>query len=101
MKRNLNNLIVIEKKMIMKQLKLKSFMLGMMLLVTASASAYDFTVDGKYYNILDLQGSTCEITHGDEKYTGDIVIPEYEYIEDSDEGMDDSTDTEEMDAQED
>ena len=63
--------------MIMKQLKLKSFMLGMMLLVTASASAYDFTVDGKYYNILDLQGSTCEITHGDEKYTGDIVIPEY------------------------
>lgn len=31
----------------------------------------------------------------------DIVIPEYEYIEDSDEGMDDSTDTEEMDAQED
>ena len=63
--------------MIMKQLKLKSFMLGMMLLVTASASAYDFTVDGKYYNILDLQGLTCEITHGDEKYTGDIVIPEY------------------------
>ena len=61
----------------MKQLKLKSFMLGMMLLVTASASAYDFTVDGKYYNIVDLQGSTCEITHGDEKYTGDIVIPEY------------------------
>ena len=61
----------------MKQLKLKSFMLGMMLLVTASVSAYDFTVDGKYYNILDLQGSTCEITHGDEKYTGDIVIPEY------------------------
>lgn len=77
MKRNLNNLIVIEKKMIMKQLKLKSFMLGMMLLVTASVSAYDFTVDGKYYNIIDLQGSTCEITHGDETYTGDIVIPEY------------------------
>ena len=43
--------------MIMKQLKLKSFMLGMMLLVTASASAYDFTVDGKYYNILDLNNS--------------------------------------------
>ena len=63
--------------MIMKQLKLKSFMLGMMLLVTASASAYDFTVDGKYYNIVDLQGLTCEITYGDEKYTDDIVIPEY------------------------
>lgn len=61
----------------MKQLKLKSFMLGMMLLVTASASAYDFTVDGKYYNIVDLQGLTCEITYGDEKYTDDIVIPEY------------------------
>ena len=38
-------------------------------------SAYDFEVDGLYYNMLSSTDLTCGITSGDKKYTGDINIP--------------------------
>ena len=38
-----------------------------------SASAYDVEVDGIYY---DISGTTATVTSGDNKYSGDIVIPE-------------------------
>lgn len=46
--------------------------------VTISAAAYDFEVDGIYYNVVSLSDLTCEVTSsGDDnqKYSGDIVIP--------------------------
>ena len=38
-----------------------------------SASAYDVEVDGIYY---DISGTTATVKSGDNKYSGDIVIPE-------------------------
>ena len=38
-----------------------------------SASAYDVEVDGIYY---DISETTATVTYGDNKYSGDIVIPE-------------------------
>lgn len=60
----------------MKKLNLKSLTITISLLFSLGASAYDFTVDGMYFNIVSLDDLTCEITQGDEKYTGDFVIPE-------------------------
>lgn len=39
-----------------------------------SVLAYDFEVDGIYYNI--LEGNNVEVTSGSSKYTGTIAIPE-------------------------
>ena len=38
-----------------------------------SASAYDVTVDGIYY---DIFGTTATVTSGGVEYSSDIVIPE-------------------------
>ena len=46
-----------------------------------TASAYDFKVDGIYYNKIGDDKSTVEVTSGDVYYSGSIVIPssvEYE-----------------------
>ena len=40
-----------------------------------SASAYDVEVDGIYYNIV-TKVKTAEVTRGDNKYSGDVTIPE-------------------------
>lgn len=40
------------------------------------ASAYDFEVDGIYFNIVSAGDRTCEVTSGDTKYSGSVVIPE-------------------------
>jgi len=45
------------------------------LLSSISAPAYDFEVDGIYYNIASLDELTCRVTSGDNKYKGDISIP--------------------------
>ncbi len=37
--------------------------------------AYDFCVDGIYYNITSETDRTVEVTFGDQKYTGAVVIP--------------------------
>ena len=60
----------------MKRFILKSLLLVTMLTSAASASAYDFTVDGLYYNIVSFPDLTCAVTSNDTKYSGDIVIPE-------------------------
>ena len=46
-----------------------------MLLCSVMANAHDFEVDGIYYNILSSTDLTAEVTHGDNKYTGDVIIP--------------------------
>ena len=45
------------------------------LLCSVIANAYDFEVDGIYYNILSSTDLTAEVTHGDNKYTGNVIIP--------------------------
>ena len=39
-----------------------------------SASAYDVEVDGIYYNLFS-EGNVAEVTNGDKKYSGSIIIP--------------------------
>ena len=45
------------------------------LLFSATASAYDFEVDGFYYNIISLSDLTVGVTAGDNKYSGEMIIP--------------------------
>ena len=45
------------------------------LLCSVAANAYDFEVDGIYYNIISFSDLTLEVTHGDNSYTGTVVIP--------------------------
>lgn len=60
----------------MKQLKLKLALVAMLLsFVFTPVSAYDFEVDGIYYDVVSLSDLTCKVTSGDNKYTGDVVIP--------------------------
>ena len=42
---------------------------------SVSASAYDIEVDGIYYNLIK-ETKTVEVTWGDGKYSGEIIIPE-------------------------
>ncbi len=51
-------------------------LLTVMLFAMNRVSAYDFEVDGMYYNIVSASDKTCSVTHGDEKYIGDVIIPE-------------------------
>ena len=50
-------------------------MLAIMMQAFLVASAYDFEVDGIYYNVISLEDMTCKVTKGDNEYEGDIVIP--------------------------
>ena len=54
--------------------------------------AYDAEVDGVYYN---FSGTTAEVTSGDSKYTGSVVIPEYEFVETENDSDIEDDDTEE------
>ncbi len=45
------------------------------LLYVITANAYDFEVDGIYYNILSSSDLTVEVTSGNNRYSGEIVIP--------------------------
>ena len=56
---------------------LKLQVLVVCLLFSISATAYDFIVDGMYFNVLSQDDLTCEITFGGQKYEGDIIIPEH------------------------
>ena len=46
-----------------------------MLLCSVTASAYDFEVDGIYYNIISTSDLTVMVTGGDSKYSGAVIIP--------------------------
>ena len=45
------------------------------LLCCVMANAYDFEVDGMYYNLLSATDLTVEVTWGDNAYSGEVVIP--------------------------
>ena len=54
-------------------------MLAAVLSISANTLAYDFEVDGIYYNILSAQDKTVEVTYkeySNATYSGDVVIPE-------------------------
>lgn len=62
----------------MKHFYLKSLFAGLLLLVASNSFAYDFEVDGIYYNILSEEEKTVAITK-DNSYsslTGTLTIPE-------------------------
>lgn len=60
----------------MKQILHKLTLAMAIMFAAITVSAYDFEVDGIYYNVLSLADMTCEVTEGDNKYNGDMVIPE-------------------------
>ena len=53
----------------------KIILLVLIALVTMGAKAYDFSVDGVYYNVIDKSGKVVEVTKGDAKYSGSVTIP--------------------------
>ena len=59
----------------MKKNVLKLLLAMVCLLGSTSVSAYDFEVDGIYYNVISMNDGTCKVTSGDSEYKGDIVIP--------------------------
>ncbi|MBQ7947009.1 MAG: leucine-rich repeat protein [Bacteroidaceae bacterium] len=60
----------------MKHLNIfKRALLALLILCSSSVWAYDFDVDGIYYNITDETSRTVAVTSGENKYTGSVVIP--------------------------
>ena len=59
----------------MKTILQKLGMLIAVLCASFSTYAYDFEVDGIYYDVVSLTDFTCRVTSGTEKYSGDIEIP--------------------------
>ena len=58
---------------------LKHLFTALLLICTTVASAYNFEVDGIYYNIIDATSKTVEVTYYStysNKYSGSVVIPE-------------------------
>lgn len=43
--------------------------------VSLTASAYDFEVDGVYYEVISLSDLTCKVVSDDTEYTGDVTVP--------------------------
>lgn len=63
----------------MKHSILRKLLLIAVLLTGSHTFAYDFEVDGIYYNVTSVTDLTCEVTFKDvsyNSYSGDIVIPE-------------------------
>ena len=58
----------------MKNLFVFLFSLILSVVFSTSASAYGVMIDGIYYN-LNPKGKTAEVTYGEEKYSGEVVIP--------------------------
>ena len=59
----------------MKQQILKTMVTVLVALSSLSANAYDAKINGIYYNLIE-KAKQAEVTYGDNKYIGDIVIPE-------------------------
>lgn len=60
----------------MNQIPLRLTMLLISALVCLQASAYDFEVDGLYYDIVSVSDKTCALTNGEPIYSGKINIPD-------------------------
>ena len=58
----------------MKKLFVFLFSLILSVVFSTSASAYDVKIDGIYYNLIS-KGKTAEVTKGEDKYSGEVVIP--------------------------
>ena len=58
----------------MKKLFVFLFSLILSVLFSTSALAYDVKIDGIYYNLIS-KAKTAEVTSGEEKYSGEVVIP--------------------------
>ena len=58
----------------MKRFTLFLFSFILSAVFSTSASAYDVKIDGIYYN-LNSKGTTAEVTSGEAKYSGEVVIP--------------------------
>ena len=56
---------------IMKQRLLLVLLVALLPLL---ANAYDVKIDGIYYNLV-TKANMAEVTYGDDKYSGDIIIP--------------------------
>lgn len=56
--------------------RLKQLLYVIAIIWCSPVFAYDFMVDGVYYNITSLQELTVEVTSGDIKYEGNVIIPE-------------------------
>ena len=54
-------------------MKLKFFLTLLLLFAASVATAYDFEVDGIYY---DINGNNATVTSGTNKYSGKVTIPE-------------------------
>lgn len=67
------------------KLHIKFWLVSLIVLISNSSSAYDFEVDGIYYNITSQSNLEVGVTYNDEKlsyysnksYEGKITIPEY------------------------
>ena len=57
-------------------MKQKIFLTLMLLLAAITASAYDFEVDGIYYDINGNEVTVTKDGHSYESYSGDVTIPE-------------------------
>lgn len=55
----------------------KLILLTLTLLLPMLTSAFDFQVDGIYYNITSTTDHTVEVASGSSRYLGDIVIPDH------------------------
>ena len=62
-------------KVLMKETIMKSVLAVLVALCSLNVYAYDVEIDGIYYNLYP-EYEMAEVTTGDAKYTGDIVIPE-------------------------
>lgn len=62
-------------KITMKTKLTRVGILAAMLLTSISIYAYDFEVNGIYYNIIN-ESSNCQVTSGDKLYEETVVIPE-------------------------
>ena len=58
----------------MKRFTLFLFSLILSVVFSTSALAYDVKIDGIYYNLIS-KGKTADVTYGEEKYSGEVVIP--------------------------
>lgn len=47
-----------------------------LLMVGAKLNASDFIVDGICYDVVSFADMTCSVAQSDDKYAGDIIIPE-------------------------
>lgn len=60
----------------MKTKVIKTLLTIACLLCSMQMSAYDFKVDGIYYNMVSSTEKTCEVTYNYYCYSGDVKIPD-------------------------